>query len=84
MGSPLRLVGAAAVAETFNGRAKGAVAAMVGGCVGVIWSIGGKPQMAFDLVIIDHVIVAIEMVADPLRLEQFDITRLPRRAADPA
>jgi RNA polymerase sigma-70 factor (ECF subfamily) len=84
MGSPLALSGAAAVADTFCGRAKGARAAMVGGCVGVIWSQGGTPKMAFDLVIIDDVITEIEMVADPVRLEQFEIEPLARTAADPA
>jgi RNA polymerase sigma-70 factor (ECF subfamily) len=83
MGSPLALSGAAAVAQTFCGRAKGARAALVGGCVGVIWSQGGTPKMAFDLVIIDNLITEIEMVADPVWLEQFEIEPLARKAADP-
>src|SRR3954452_1382336 len=39
--------GAAAVAETFSGRAKAARPTLIDGAPGAVWSVGGRPRMAF-------------------------------------
>jgi RNA polymerase sigma-70 factor (ECF subfamily) len=83
MGAPVELVGAAAVAQRFAGGAQSARPALIGGCIGLVWSQGGTTKVAFDLLIIDDLIVGVEMVADPIRLEQLDITPLKKGAIGP-
>ncbi len=66
--------GAAAVAETFKGRARAAQPALVNGVPGLVWAPGGKPRVVFGFTIAGGKIVAIELVADRERLAQLDVT----------
>ena len=68
--------GAAAVAATFAGRARVARLALVNGSVGAVWAPGGRPRVAFDFTIANGKIVAIALIADPVRLGQLDLTVL--------
>jgi RNA polymerase sigma factor (sigma-70 family) len=63
---------AAAVAETFLGRARAARPALVDGVPGLVWAAGGRPRVVFNFTIRDGTIVEIEMVADPERISQLD------------
>ena len=71
--SPL-LRGAQAVAGTFAGRARAAQPAMIDGAPGLLWSVGGRPKVAFGFTIVDGKIVGIELVADPDRLAAMKLT----------
>jgi RNA polymerase sigma factor (sigma-70 family) len=64
--------GAAAVAETFSGRARAARPAMVNGAPGLVWAPGGRPRIVFAFSIAGG-ITKIELVADPDRLRQLDV-----------
>ncbi|MGH2654818.1 MAG: RNA polymerase sigma factor SigJ [Actinomycetota bacterium] len=77
MGATREVRGAAAVAETFSGRARAARPALVDGVPGLVWASGGRPRVVFDFTIADGKIVEIEMVADPERLRQIDVTIFP-------
>ena len=74
MGATREVRGAAAVAETFSGRARAAQPALVDGAPGLVWASGGRPRVVFDFTIADGKIVEIEMVADLERLRQIDLT----------
>lgn len=60
--------GAAAVANTFSGRAQPAQPALVDGAVGAVWAPGGEARAAFGFTVAGGRIVAIEILADPARL----------------
>jgi RNA polymerase sigma-70 factor, ECF subfamily len=62
--------GAAAVADTFSGRAAAAQPALVNGAAGLVWAPGGRPRAAIAFTIIHGKIAEIELVADPERLRQ--------------
>jgi RNA polymerase sigma-70 factor (ECF subfamily) len=67
-GAPLlarEVRGAAAVAESFRGRAGGAVPALIDGSVGFTWAPGGTPRAVFAVVVHDGRIAAIDMVHEP-------------------
>ena len=66
--------GAAAVAETFAGRAKAAQPALVDDEVALVWAQGGVPRVVFALTILDGRIAEINMVADPERIADLEIT----------
>jgi hypothetical protein len=76
MGGQAEIRGAAAVAETFKGRAQAAKPALIGGAVGLAVIMGGQLRIALNLTIANDRIVAIEAVADPERLSQFDLVIL--------
>jgi RNA polymerase sigma-70 factor (ECF subfamily) len=57
------------VAESLVGRAKAARPALVDGAVGLLWAVSGRPRVVFELTIVDGRIAAIDLVADPDRLE---------------
>jgi len=76
MGGLPEIRGAAAVAETFKGRAQAAKPALIDGSVGLAVIFGGKLRIALNLTITGDRIVGIEAVADPERLRQFDLTVL--------
>jgi len=76
IGSPEEVRGAAAVAETFSGRARAARPALVDGAAGLVWAQGGRPRVVFGFTISDGKIVAIDMVADPQRLRRLDLAIL--------
>jgi RNA polymerase sigma factor (sigma-70 family) len=68
--------GAAAVAETFKGRAAAAQPALINGNVGLVWAPGGKPRVVFSFTIRDTQIVAIDLVADPESISELDVAVL--------
>jgi RNA polymerase sigma-70 factor (ECF subfamily) len=76
MGASAEVLGAAAVAGVFSGRALEARPALVGGSVGVVWAPGGPPKVAWDLTIAGGAIVLIEMIADAASLEELDLVVL--------
>jgi RNA polymerase sigma factor (sigma-70 family) len=76
MGGLPEIRGAAAVAETFKGRAQAAKPALIDGAVGLAVIIGGQLRIALNLTITGDRIVGIEAVADPERLGRFDLTVL--------
>ena len=67
-GGVAEIRGAAAVAETFKGRARGAQPALVDGGLGLVVMIGGKLRVVLGLTIRENRIVGIEAIADPERL----------------
>jgi RNA polymerase sigma factor (sigma-70 family) len=65
--------GAAAVAETFKGRARGASPALIDGSAGAVWAMGGQTRAAFVFRIEKGEITEIELAMDPARLSELDI-----------
>ena len=78
MGAAPEVRGAAAVAETFRGRAKVAQLALLDGTVGAVWQAGGETRVAFGftLEVEGGKITAIDLIADPERLQKLDIAPL--------
>jgi len=68
--------GAAAVADTFSGRARFAQPALVNGAAGLVWAPGGRPRAAIAFAIMRGKIVEIDLIADAERLRQLDLTVL--------
>lgn len=77
VGAPSEAHGAAAVAQTFLGRAQFARVALVNGAVGAVWAPGGQPRVAFSFTITHGKIIEIDLVADPARLRRLDLAILP-------
>jgi RNA polymerase sigma-70 factor (ECF subfamily) len=75
-GASKEVRGAAAVADTFSGRARFAQPALVNGAVGAVWAPGGRPRVVFGFTITRGKIVEIDLVADPERLRQLDLAVL--------
>jgi len=73
-GAPREVRGAAAVANTFSGRARAAQPALVNGAPGLVWAPGGRPRVVFGFTISHGKIVEIDMVADPDRLRHLDLS----------
>ena len=76
VGAPAQVRGAPAVAGQFSGRARFAQPALVDGAVGAVWAPGGRPRVVFGFTITRGKIVQIDMLADPARLGQLDLTVL--------
>jgi RNA polymerase sigma-70 factor (ECF subfamily) len=76
MGGAAELRGAAAVAETFRGRAQAAKPALVDGAVGVAVIMGGRLRIMLRLTIAADRIAAIHAVADPAQLRELNWTVL--------
>lgn len=72
MGAAAEVRGATAVAKTFSGRAQVAKLALVKGVPGAVWAPGGHVRVVFMFTVTHGQIVAIELVADPARLAEFD------------
>jgi RNA polymerase sigma-70 factor, ECF subfamily len=68
--------GAKAVAGTFSGRARVAKLALVDGAPGAVWAQGGKPRIVFAFEVSGGKIVAIDLLADPARLGELDMSIL--------
>lgn len=68
--------GAAAVAESFSGRARVAQPALVNGAVGAVWAPGGIPRVVFGFTIRRGKILEIDLLADPERLRGLDVAIL--------
>ncbi|MEH2511337.1 RNA polymerase sigma factor (sigma-70 family) [Nitrobacteraceae bacterium AZCC 1564] len=73
MGSPAEIRGAAAVAQMFKGRAQAAKPALVDGGIGAAVSFGGRLRIVLNLTITNDRISGIEAIADPGRIDAFDI-----------
>ena len=76
MGAPQHLVGAAAVAEVFNGRAKAAQPAFIDGSIGFVWMVGGKAKVAWDVITDGERITHIEMLAGEDVVSRLAVTTL--------
>ena len=72
-GSPAEVLGAAAVARTFAGRARAARLALVDGVPGLVWSQGGVPRVVFGFTVADGRIVAVDVIADAAALGDLEI-----------
>jgi hypothetical protein len=68
--------GAAAVAQTFSGRAKFALPALVDGVPGAVWAPGGKPRVVFAFTVAGGKVVAIDLIADSERLDGLELVML--------
>jgi RNA polymerase sigma factor (sigma-70 family) len=68
--------GATAVAGIFSRPGNSAQLALINGAPGSVWAPGGRPRAAFAFTVAHGKIVAIEMVVDPERLRQLDLTIL--------
>lgn len=73
LGSQPKVDGAAAVAETFSGRAQGARLTLVDGYAGAAWKHRGVIRMVFAFSIEDGRITEIELLADPEVLASLDL-----------
>jgi RNA polymerase sigma factor (sigma-70 family) len=76
MGVSGEVRGAAAVAETFAGRARAARPALVDGAAAAVWAPGGRPRVVIGFTIAGGRIVGIDLLADPERLRQLDVAVL--------
>src|SRR3989454_11213760 len=76
VGAPSEGRGAAAVAETFSGRARAAQPALVNGLPGLVWAPGVRPRMMFGFTIAGGRIVAIDLIAHRERIRQLDLSIL--------
>lgn len=76
MGSLAEIRGAEAVANTFKGRAQGALPALINGALAIVVSVQGQLRVVLNLTMVDEKITAIEAIADPERLGGFDLVML--------
>jgi RNA polymerase sigma factor (sigma-70 family) len=73
IGADSEVVGARAVAGTFSGRAAAARPALIDGAAGAVWAQGGQPRVVFAFTITGGKIAAIEMIADPERIDRLEV-----------
>jgi RNA polymerase sigma factor (sigma-70 family) len=73
LGSLAEIRGAAAVAETFKGRAQAAKPALVDGEMALAVIMGGQLRIVLRMTITGDRIVAVEAVADAERIGQFEV-----------
>jgi len=65
--------GAAAVAQTFSGRARAAQPALVNGAPGLVWASDGRPRATMRFTIVRGKIVEIDLIADAEHIRQLDL-----------
>ena len=75
LGSPPLTRGAAAVAQTFSGRAQTAEVALIDGLPGLIWAPGGRPRVVWQFEISGGRVNQIVSIADRERIGQLALTR---------
>jgi len=73
LGSLAEIRGAAAVAETFKGRAQAAKPALVDGAMALAVVMGGELRIVLRLTITEDRIAAVEAVADAERIGKFEL-----------
>lgn len=73
LGSLAEVRGAAAVAETFKGRAQAAKPALVDGALALAVIMGGQLRIVLRLTMKDDKIAGVEAIADAERLGRFDL-----------
>ncbi|NOJ42605.1 sigma-70 family RNA polymerase sigma factor [Bradyrhizobium australiense] len=78
LGSLAEIRGAAAVAETFKGRAQSAKPALVDGALAIAVILGGEPRIVVWLTMKADRIAGIEAMADAERLSGFDLELLDK------
>ncbi|MFE3199998.1 sigma-70 family RNA polymerase sigma factor [Embleya sp. NPDC059237] len=76
VGAMVEVRGAAAVAETFSGRAQAARPALLDGIAGLVWAPGGEPRVVFGFMIANGRIVGIDLLSDPAYLRDTDVRLL--------
>lgn len=76
LGASVEVHSASDVARQFSGRARAAQPALINGAIGLLWASGGHPLVVFDFTITDGKTVAIDMLADPERFNELDLTVL--------
>lgn len=76
LGSLAEIRGAAAVAETFKGRAQAAKPALVDGALALAVSFGGQLRIVLRLTISGDRIATVEAVADAGQIAEFDVEML--------
>jgi RNA polymerase sigma-70 factor (ECF subfamily) len=72
-GATPEIRGAGAVAKSFAGRARAARRALIDGVPGLVWAPGGDPRVVFSFTVVEGVITAIDLVADPDRIRAFEV-----------
>jgi RNA polymerase sigma-70 factor (ECF subfamily) len=77
LGGIAELSGAEAVAANFKGKAQQARPALVDGALGVVVAPQGRLLLVLNLTFAGDRIAAIDVVADPGRLEALDLSTLP-------
>jgi RNA polymerase sigma factor (sigma-70 family) len=77
-GADRELVGAAAVAGSFVGRAHGVQVALIDGAPGAAWMFKGSPNGVLGFTIDDGLVTEIEIIMDPERVAQFQVEVLGR------
>jgi RNA polymerase sigma factor (sigma-70 family) len=77
LGDVTELHGAEAVAANFKGKAQAARPALVDGALGVVVAPQGRLLLVLNLTFVGDRIAAIEVVAEPDRLEALDLSTLP-------
>ncbi|MGH9605612.1 MAG: sigma-70 family RNA polymerase sigma factor [Terracidiphilus sp.] len=65
--------GAETVAGNFSTRARGAQPALVAGVPGAVWAPGGKLRVAVSFTIAHGMIAAIDLIAEPERLQELAV-----------
>lgn len=78
LGSLAEIRGAEAVANTFKGRAQGAVPALIDGALGLAVKVQGRLHVVLNLTIAGDRITAIEAVAESSRLNALDLVVLKK------
>jgi RNA polymerase sigma-70 factor (ECF subfamily) len=78
LGASKEVRGAAAVAGFFSKRARTAQPALINRAAAAVWAPGGLPRVVFLFTITHGTVAAIELVADPERLRDLDLTILDR------
>ncbi len=73
MGAAAETRGAAAVAEGFKSRARGARLALIDGEVGAAWMTSRGPKVAFHFIVEGGKIVEIELLAEPAVLGELTV-----------
>jgi RNA polymerase sigma-70 factor, ECF subfamily len=76
LGASIEVRGAAAVAQTFSGRAQVAQPALINGAAGLVWAPGGLPRVVFGFTTTRGKIVRIDLVANHEHLRQLDLALL--------
>jgi RNA polymerase sigma-70 factor (ECF subfamily) len=69
--------GAAAVAGTFSGRARGTRVALVDGGYGGVFAVRGQPWAVFGFSIAGGKVIEIEIIVDPANIARMELTMLP-------
>lgn len=76
VGATVLVRGADAVAESFSGRARTAVLALVDGAAGAVWAPAGKPKVVFAFTLTEGRITEIDLIADPTHLDELTLEPL--------